>query len=152
MPDLDQMYKELLELPRRQYFDLMRRVDFERRRAVERAEAEIPIRPGMSRDDFAHWIARRHFNVDRGIVRIFYLPTNAPEQEVRLLEVNDLAAIPEDAPIVAVDFMPDIAGVQFSLFVADVTPGQYRAIEEGTRSLPTGWSLEGAQEILPPNA
>jgi hypothetical protein len=151
MPDLDQMYNELVKLPRRQYSDLMRKVEFDRRQAIERAESEIPLKPGMSRDEFAHWIARRHFNIDKGIVRIVYLPTNAPENEVRLLEVNDLA-IPEGAPVEAVDFMPDVEGVQFSLFVADVTPNQYRGVEDGTIPLPKGWSVDGAQEILPPLA
>jgi hypothetical protein len=152
MPDLDQMYKELLELPRRQYFDLMRKVELERRQAVERAESEIPITPDISPADFAHWIARRHFNIDKGIVRIFYLPTNAPAREVRLLEVNDLAAIPEEAPVVAMDFMPDVEGVDFSLFVADVTPNQYREIEQGRIALPDGWSLKDSQEIQSPIA
>jgi len=108
MPDIEGLYKELLDLPHRQYSDLIRRVDMERRQAIEREEEGHAPDAGMSRDEFARWIGRRHFAIDKGISRIMYLPTGAPPEEVRLLEVNELAHIPENAPIEAIDFMPDI--------------------------------------------
>jgi hypothetical protein len=66
-----------------------------------------------------------------------------------LLEVNDLANIPESAPVVAIDFMPDIEGIEFSLFVADVTPRQFEEIRNGRLALPDGWQLAGHREIAP---
>lgn len=103
----------------------------------------------MTRDEFAHWIGRRHFEIDKGISRILHLPTGAPPDEVRLLEVNELAAIPENAPIEALDFTPDLDGMPYRLVVADVTPRQYEAIQVGTLPLPAGWSLDGSQAIPP---
>ncbi|SIO43228.1 hypothetical protein SAMN05444166_4674 [Singulisphaera sp. GP187] len=149
MPDVEELLKQLRELPQRQYSDLIRKVDGERREAVEREERARPPASGMSQLEFAQWIGRRHFAVDKGISRILYLPNGAPAQEVRLLEVNDLAHIPENAPIEAIDFMPDIEGVPYQLFVADVTPGQFEAIRAGQLPLPPGWMLEGFQAISP---
>ncbi|AGA25006.1 hypothetical protein [Singulisphaera acidiphila] len=149
MPDVEELFKQLRELPQRQYSDLIRKVDGERRQAVEREERERPPARGMSPLEFAQWIARRHFAIDKGISQILYLPSEAPAEEVRLLEVNELAHIPENAPIEAVDFMPDIEGVTYQLFVADVTPRQFDAILAGRLALPAGWVLEGYQAILP---
>ena len=71
----------------------------------------------------------------------------APPEEVRLLEVNILASLPENGPVEAVDFMPDIDGAHFTLFVADVTPRQFEAIMNRQLPLPKGWQLDGVQEI-----
>ena len=65
------------------------------------------------------------------------------------MEVNELAAIPENAPVEAVDFLPELAGLDYSLFVADVTPRQFEAITNGETPLPAGWKLKGFQEIRP---
>lgn len=147
MANVQDLYKQLIELPRRQYSDLIRQVDRERRQAVEQEERAHPPAADMNRAEFARWVARQHFAVDKGITRIFYLPEAAPEEEVRLLEVNELAHIPEDAPIVAVDFAPDIEGVHFRLFVADVTPGQFEHVQANRVELPAGWNFEGAEEL-----
>jgi hypothetical protein len=149
MPDIEGLYRDLLDLPHRQYSDLIRRVDLERRQAIEREEEGHSPDAGMSRDEFARWIGRRHFAIDKGISRIVYLPTGAPPGEVRLLEVNELAHIPENAPIEAIDFMPDIEGLHYRLFVADVTPRQFEAVQAHRVTLPAGWNLEGSEDITP---
>jgi hypothetical protein len=151
MTDLQGLVKQLAELPRDQYSDLIQQVDAERRQAVEREENEHPPRPEMNRDEFARWIARRHFAIDKGIRRILYLPTGAPPEEVRLLEVNVLASIPEAAPVEAVDFMPEIEGITYTLFVADVSPHQLDAVMKDRLALPPGWDLTDHQEIPVPN-
>jgi hypothetical protein len=66
-----------------------------------------------------------------------------------LLEVNELAHIPENAPIEAIDFMPDIEGLHYRLFVADVTPRQFEAVQAHRVTLPAGWNLEGSEDITP---
>lgn len=147
MPDVQELFKQLRDLPPRQYSDLIRKVDVERRQAVEREDRDHPPSGAMSRDEFARWIARQHFAIDKGITRIFHLPNGAPDQDVRLLEINELASIPENAPIEAVDFAPDIEGVHFRLFVADVTPHQLEGIQANHAKLPAGWNFEGADEI-----
>src|ERR1700722_4086932 len=115
MPDIDELEKQLTELPRKQYSDLIRKVDAERRRAVEN-QANAPTN-SMNKDEFAKWIVGQHFAVDKGIVRILYLPKDSRPEEVRLLEINELANIPEGVPVEPVDFMLDVADVNFSLLV-----------------------------------
>lgn len=146
MTQLDQLTEQLKALPRRQYVELIQKVDAERRKEIER---EQPAGPGMSRDSFAEWVARHHFAIDKGISRILYLPTDAPEKELRLVEVNELASLPENGTVQAFDFMPDIEGVDYTLLVADVTPRQFEAIMQGKPILPHGWRLEGYRLFEP---
>ena len=103
----------------------------------------------MTRESFVQWIVSHHFAIDKGITKILYLPAGAPEKEVRLLEVNELATIPENGTVQAFDFMPDIEGVDYTLFVADVTPKQLDAITHGKLPPPTGWRLDGYQVFEP---
>jgi hypothetical protein len=148
MADIAELQSRLVAMPRREYAELIRSVDSARRQHIEdRERAEFPS-SGISRDDFAVWIARRHHAIDKGITQVIYLPQDAPRDEVRLLEVNELANLPEDAPIIAVDFMPDIDGIPYTVFVADVTPLQWKAIQEHSRALPTGWNLEGSRTLI----
>ena len=101
---------------------------------------------GGDRDELARWYADRHFLVDPAVRRILYLPSGAPETEIRLLEVND--AIVELEPLEAMDFRVDIRGCEnHRLYVLDVTPSQWDAVQNQTLSLPEGWSLEGAREM-----
>jgi hypothetical protein len=147
MPNINPLVPALTNLPRHEYAELIRQVDEQRRQAAEREANQHRPRNGMSKEEFVAWIARQHFAIDKGITRIVYLPTGAPEQEVRLVEVNALANLPENAPVEAVDFMPDIEGIPYALFVADVTPRQFDAIMSGQLPLPNGWQLDGSQEI-----
>ncbi len=100
----------------------------------------------FDRDSLARWYAERHMEIDEAVLRIFYLPTNAPPREVRLLEVNRLIA--EITPPEPVDFGVDVDGAEaHTLYVLDVTPNQWEAIERGDIQLPPGWSLAGRQEL-----
>jgi hypothetical protein len=149
MPDINELVPTLVNLPRHQYADLIRRVDAERRQAAEREAAQHRPRNGMSKEEFVDWIVKEHFAADKGIVKIVYLPADAPAEEVRLLEVNSLASLPENGPVEAVDFMPDVEGVPFTLFVADVTPRQFEAIVNRQLDLPRGWRLENYRTFPP---
>jgi hypothetical protein len=100
----------------------------------------------FDRDYFANFYARRHFDTDTGVAEIYYLPTNAPPREIRLLEVNRL--ISEMTPPEPIDFGVDIGGAEaHTLYVLDVTPAQWEAIQRGQMPLPNGWSLEGIQNL-----
>jgi hypothetical protein len=107
--------------------------------------------PGTSeatfeRDKFAKWYAKRHFDTDAGVVRIFFLPKNAPPREIRLLEINRM--ISETMPPAPIDFGVDIGGAEaHTLYVLDVTPGQWEAIQRKEIALPPDWTLEGIQEL-----
>lgn len=105
----------------------------------------------FDRDGLAKWYARRHFKTDPGIQTILYLPANAPEREVRLVEVNEALAEREDQPLEPIDFGVDIGGAEgHTLMVLDVTPAQWKKIEKNKLLLPEGWSLEGATHFNRP--
>ena len=98
----------------------------------------------FDRDGFAAWYARRHFETDTGVMRIDYLPANAPEREIRFLEINDL--ISETMPLEPIEFGVDIGGADaHTLYVLDVTPAQWEAVQNGDLSLPADWTLDGAR-------
>ena len=100
----------------------------------------------FDRDRLARWYAQRHLDTDTGVERIFFLPTNAPPREIRFLEVNRM--ISEMTPPEPIDFGVDIGGAEaHTLYVLDVTPSQWDAIQRHEIPLPTGWILEGIQEL-----
>jgi hypothetical protein len=102
----------------------------------------------FNRDRMARWYVQRHLKTDPGIQTILYLPVNAPEREIRLVEVN--AAITErgEEPLEPIDFGVDIGGAEgHTLMVLDVTPGQWKKVEKKKLHLPPGWSREGAIEF-----
>jgi hypothetical protein len=101
-------------------------------------------------DAMARWYADRHLKTDPGILEIHYLPANAPDREIRLVEVNSLIIGREENPIQPIDFGVDIgAASTHTLFVADVTPGQWKKIGRGELALPDGWSLEDSIVLRP---
>lgn len=100
----------------------------------------------FDRDSTARFYAKRHKGTDPAISEIHYLPTGAPANEIRFVEVNGSitgAASPEP-----IDFGVDGGSDnEHRLVVLDVTPEQWEEIREGTLPLPPGWTLEGSQEI-----
>jgi hypothetical protein len=100
----------------------------------------------FDRDKLANWYAKRHFAIDSGVERIFYLPTNAPARDIRFLEVNRL--VPELTNPEPIDFGVDADGADsHTLLVLDVTPSQWEAISTHQMPLPPGWTLDGAQSF-----
>ena len=56
--------------------------------------------------------------------------------------------ISKTTPPEPIDFGVDIDGDDaHTLYVLDVTPAQWEAIQAGTMPLPSGWTLEGSQEL-----
>jgi hypothetical protein len=102
----------------------------------------------FDRNAMARWYADRHLRTDPGIVEIHYLPTNAPEREIRLIEVNSLIATRTEDPIQPIDFGVDLGSEsKHTLLVADVTPEQWKRIQQGRLGLPDGWSLADAVRL-----
>jgi hypothetical protein len=100
----------------------------------------------FDRDGHAAWYARRHLEIDDGVERIFYLPTNAPDREIRLIEVNRL--ISGATPPEPIDFGVNTGGEDaHTLYVLDVTPEQWESIVSRRMSLPDGWTLDGSCEL-----
>ena len=102
----------------------------------------------FDRDATARWHAREHLEVDPGVRRIYYLPTDAPDREIRLLEVDDLIAERRDDALEPLDFGVDIdSDTGHTLMVLDVTPSQWESIDGRCLPLPDGWSMEGIQVL-----
>ncbi len=99
----------------------------------------------FDRDSMARWYAKEHLKIDPGIRLVYYLPTDAPDREVRLVEVNELVAEGTDESLEPIDFGVD-TGMEgeHKLFVLDVTPSQWDRIQQSSLKLPPGWSLEDA--------
>jgi hypothetical protein len=99
----------------------------------------------FDRNAMAGWYAREHLKTDPGVREIYYLPNDAPEREIRFVEVNDLIAEQTDDALEPVDFGVDRGtGSEHALLVLDVTPSQWERIEKRALALPAGWSLEAA--------
>ncbi len=110
-------------------------------------EGKIPSKGTQHRAAFAKWLAREHLVFDKRLTLVVYLPGGAPEDEVRLLEVNT-GLYPEPGnPIVPVETTPAVTDLQFRVWVADVTPDEWDQIQANPGLLPPGWSLEGRQTI-----
>ena len=99
----------------------------------------------FDREQMARWYADRHLATDPGIRAVYYLPTGAPADEIRFLEINQLMAVRENDPLEPIDFGVDIGGNEsHTLLVLDVTPAQWDRIRQGGLPLPDGWSLDQA--------
>jgi hypothetical protein len=100
----------------------------------------------FNRDSVAATYAKRHAEADPAIRAIYYLPTGAPENEIRLVEVNE--AILGTAGPEPIDFGVDSGTPnEHKLIVFDVTPEQWEEIKAKPLGLPPGWTLDGSQEI-----
>ncbi|MDB5307597.1 MAG: hypothetical protein JWO38_1799 [Gemmataceae bacterium] len=90
-----------------------------RLRRQKNVEPEPPR--GSNRDRIAEWVAKRHMSVDGSIRQVLYLPDGAPDEEIRLLEVNDriTRSAEEVEPI---DFGIEIAGMPLSVCAKTRSP------------------------------
>ena len=99
----------------------------------------------FDRDSIASWYAKQHLATDPGVREVCYLPSNAPDRDIRLVEINDLIAERSDDALEPIDFGVDRGlDSEHLLWVLDVTPGQWERIKDGSLPLPGGWSLDDA--------
>jgi hypothetical protein len=101
----------------------------------------------QERAAFANWLARQHLRFDSRLTQAIYLPSGAPEDEVRLLEINTGLYPEPGSPIVPVETTPAVTDVPFRVWVADVTPEEWDLIQANPGLLPPSWSLQGGQTI-----
>lgn len=93
----------------------------------------------------ARWYAKSHLKTDPGVVAVYYLPTNAGEREIRLVEVNKLIGDRNDDALEPIDFGVDTGTeTAHKLFVLDITPEQWGRIRTNALPLPGNWSLNNA--------
>lgn len=96
----------------------------------------------------ARWYAKQHLKTDPGIRAVYYLPTNAPDREIRFVEINELVADRNDETLEPIDFGVDTGTKsEHKLFVLDVTPSQWDRITQSSLALPQGWSLDDAERF-----
>jgi hypothetical protein len=96
----------------------------------------------FDRDSLARWYAGQHLRTDPGIVSVHYLPENADEREIRLIDVNRLICVRTDESLEPIDFGVDFGtDSEHKLRVVDVTPEQWERIQTGSLPLPSGWNL-----------
>ena len=104
----------------------------------------------FDRNSTARWYAIQRLKTDPAIREVLYLPTNAPDREIRLVEINELLAGRNDDALEPIDFGVD-RGMksEHKLLVLDVTPSQWQRINESDLALPPSWSLNDAVPFSP---
>jgi hypothetical protein len=95
------------------------------------------------RDAVANWVALQHFALAPDITDVYYLPHNAPLDELRLVEVNRLAHGIQ-AEVEAVEFGFDVEGLDYRLMVVDLSEAEHELLKKDGIDLPAGWSLNEA--------
>jgi hypothetical protein len=129
------------------WFDFLDRLDEVFRKRRERDSADDPPVP-TDRDGVAAWVARQHLLVDPSLSAVWFLPENAPDDEIRLLEISERMELPwNDVSHIQPTRNP--LGAEFShlrLFTADVTNHQFDKLVRKETRLPAGWSLENAKQ------
>lgn len=107
----------------------------------------MPTETVFDRDSIARWYAKQHRKTDPAISGIYYLPGNAPEREIRFVEVNTMIA-ELTGELEPVDFGVDRGTPnEHLLCILDVTPSQWDRINAATLPLPAGWSLQSAVPV-----
>jgi len=61
----------------------------------------------FNRDQMARFYAKQHLKTDPGTILVLYLPQNADEREVRLIEVNNLMGDRNDNAFFPISFCLD---------------------------------------------
>ena len=142
MPNPEELIQALAELEPATLENVINTAYNRRRDPVRPARPDPEEGPGP----FARWLAQRHMETDAAIERVVYLPTGAPNNEIRLLEVNRFLYPPDNDVIEPLDFSPDVADLPFRVFVADITQDQWERIQREPHLLAhLGWQMEGNQ-------
>ena len=142
MPNREELIQALARLDTATFEDVITSA-YQTRHPADEVESPACPDPQATPRQFAEWLARRHLSSDMALERVVYLPTGAPDDEIRLLEVNRLLSPPDFDSIEPLDFSPDTDPF-LKVFVADITTDQWERIRREPDSiLPTGWELEG---------
>ena len=127
-----------------EWFDFLEEADAAARIRKRRDQPDEP-KPGSGRDQVAEWVAKRHMSADGGIQQVWFLDSESPTGEIRLLEVSERFT-GQPTKIEPIDFGLDVAGAKFKLLVADVSEDHLEQIKvDPMGSLPKGWRIDGAR-------
>jgi hypothetical protein len=132
-------------LPRTGYRGKFKKAAFQSSLLFAASGVCVMAKKPLDRDTLARSYAERHLKTDPGIRVVYYLPTNAPDREIRFLEVNEMIAERDNDPVEPIDFGLDVGRSDvFNLMVLDVTPAQWEKINKKKLQLPKSWTLKGA--------
>jgi hypothetical protein len=144
VPDREELIQALAQLDLATLEEVVTNA-YQRRGNIPTDEEPRPD-DGATRGQVARWLAIRHLATDAALERVIYLPANAPDNEIRLLEVNRLLNPPDDA-IEPLEFTP-VWDLPYRVFVADITSDQWDRLRQNPGVLPPGWDLRDSQVIL----
>jgi hypothetical protein len=97
-----------------------------------------------TRDEEARELARKHYEIERGLTQIFRVMRSAddecePAEPIKLLEVN-AGTVPSG--IMRMYFGPSTdLGYYYPSVVLQVTPEEFRGIQQDELKLPNGWKI-----------
>lgn len=97
-----------------------------------------------TKDEDALVLARKHYQVETGLTQIFRVTGPAevegrPNEPIKLLEVNE-NTVPSG--LMPIQFGPSPAsGVYHSSIIIEVTPDEFRRIQDQEWTLPHGWKV-----------
>jgi len=125
------------------WYEYLDKIDEGARNRREQGRTDtLPPPSRGNREEVAAWLAKTHLIADSAIREVWYLPKEAPPDEIRLLELNDRLAGAE-SEVEAIDFGVNVEGGRFRLVVADITTSQLENFKQDPSRLPPGWSLDG---------
>mgnify|MGYP001103580782 CR=1 FL=1 len=97
-----------------------------------------------TKDEEALELARKHYEIESGLIRIFRVTASAdvelkPTEPIKLLEVNE-NTVPSG--IMPIHFGPSPAsGLHYSSIILEVTPDEFERIRNQQLTLPRGWTV-----------
>lgn len=146
MPDREQLIQALAQLDPATLEDVINAA-YRQRNDLEAGAQARPDHQATP-EQFARWLARRHLSSDAALERVVYLPAGAPQNEIRLLEINRLLNPPDYDSIEPLDFTPEM-DLPYRVFVADITGDQWVRVQQDPDALlPRGWRLDDFQVIV----
>jgi hypothetical protein len=94
----------------------------------------------FNKDQMAMVWINRHLESGQGVVRVWYLPENSGEREIRLVELNASIDIPPGTIPEPIEFGVDRGlETEHSLIVLDIDLGQLNRLGKKENLLPEGW-------------
>src|SRR5438045_1879521 len=102
MPDREELIQALTQLDPATLEEVVNTA-YRRRYGSAETEAQAKLDPHATPEQFAQWLARRHLASDAAIELVVYLPAGAPDNEIRLLEVNRLLNLSDTEAIEPLD-------------------------------------------------
>jgi hypothetical protein len=107
---------------------------------MTQATAQQPT--DRSRDGVARRLAESHYRVDpaiRQIVRLLSATEDAPNEPIKLLEVNEETSMSGVVPVFFGPHPP--SGTVFPSVIVEVRPEEFERIQSRDLPLPNGWRV-----------